>query len=199
MISYISTRRRESTNWVNKYIPNAEIHWLNVPDQLDLTNLQSIYGNNIFENINNCSIPFYLVEKLINIVGDNIIISPSNESHPSHLSTFMLCDLLPNKRIYYSIHGILKKNISREKGIYYYKTNIIGFNFHNYYVVYSEDELKQKNEEFENYYQSQYLDFKRTGLKITNWEHYLSEIPLILGGENEIKILTDKTEENKNA
>lgn len=190
MESYIKTRRGESILWLKENAPKADIHWINIPDQLDINSSNTMYESSIFEEVNNSPILTFLYNKINNIVGDNIIVMPTNEKHPSHSTTFTIGELLKNKKIYYSVHKIMKKTVNLEAGVYYHKVNTLGKTFYSYHVIYSKKELDKKEKEFEKFYHSQYINFKKTGLKFRNYEHYVSETPLSLCGENNFNVLS---------
>ena len=184
MLSYIYIRRKESENWIKSVCSNCDIHYLNLQDGLSLDNIMKGYGNEIFQSVNKATIFEFAQEKLYHIVGNNILLVPNSESHPTHKLTHALCETLPNLKIYYVVHAIFHNTLKSKPGVYYKKLIINQTKYFNYNYIYSDEELIQKRKDFQIYYNSQYEDFLKTGLNIRNWENYISEIPLKLISED---------------
>lgn len=186
MLQYIETRREETKQWLQYVSCQTEIHYLNVPDQVNLTDENNAYLSKIFEKIN-FRTPFeYICEKVSKIVANNIIVVNNYENHPSHKLAYSISQSLLNKKIFYSVHDVLNKTSIKNEGVYYNKIDILEDKYFNYYYVYSEEETLIKQKEFKTFYYSQYKDFLKTKLTIRNWEHYVSEVPLRLTHEDKI-------------
>jgi LmbE family N-acetylglucosaminyl deacetylase len=183
-LRHIKRRRTESYRWINTVCNNCDIHYLNFPDTIDIMK-DHIYGDKIFEQMNGQTIFSYLREKIWKIAGDNIIVCPSPDSHPSRHTAFVLCEMLSNKRIYYSVWDLITKTSDKAPGIHYTKTKMFNEKYFSYIVVLSEKEDQKKRKDFELFYSSQNEFFNKVDIKIRNWEQYISEVPLMLGKEDE--------------
>lgn len=188
MIAYIMTRRLESSVWLETILSNCDLHFLNVPDAVGVQDLYSMYGYDIFTEVNSQTVFDYCSEKLRNIVGDNIVVLPNQERHPSHKLTNYLGETLSNKKVYYSINDDRAIKLTDSPGLYLYKNIIKEQQLYGYYYVYGKEELSQKVIEFKHYYFSQFEDFKKTKMRYRNWENYISEIPLF----QNLKIIEEK-------
>ena len=184
MIDIIQTRRKESETYLKKVAPQAQIIYLNVPDGLNMMNPEHNYGSDIFELVNGQSQFDYLVNRIRYLVGNNTILVPNLEAHPSHTFAYTLCQMLDNKKIYYSIHALMNKNAVKQPGVHVSRIRGLGEQYFNYYYILTDSELLRKKKEFQTYYNSQYLGFMETGLDIKNWESYLSEIPIKLADDD---------------
>ena len=183
-LDYIAIRRAESQAWLSKVAPNAEIHYLHLRDGLGIEDISKSYGHSIFESLNGKTILQAAHEKIVKIVGSNTVLFPNSEPHPSHNLTHFLCEQLSNKRIYYSVHSLFKYNEKRKPGVHYSHIKLHAYKYHSYLYVYSSSDFEEKKKEFQIYYNSQSDVFEKTGLKLTNWETYLSEVPLKLDSED---------------
>jgi len=183
MEMYIKVRREESRLWISEHT-KAEIHYLNVPDNLDIEELNNNKFGKIFKELHNVRPSVYLRNKIEKIIGDDILLVPSAENHPSHLMAFNIAEILRNMKIYYVVHKILTIKMSENYGCYFKKNENFGLTKINYVYVYSDNELLEKRKEFQLYYNSQYNNFLKTGLNIYNWENYLSPIILKLTNED---------------
>lgn len=192
MLTYIQIRRQESANWIKSVCSNCDIHYLNIQDGIGVRDINTLYGAEIFESVNKGSYFEIAQDKLYNIVGEDIILVPNSENHPSHQLSQILCESLPNSKIYYVVHPIFSNKIIAQPGVHYKEIKLSGQKFHNYNYIYSEEELIQKRKEFQIYYTSQYEDFLKTGLNIKNWENYISSVPLKLTDEDKVFKLKDK-------
>lgn len=183
MLHLIITRRKESYNWI-KCKTNAEIHYLNVPDALDITDEEKNYGKKIFESINNNTQFNYLSNKIKKIIGQNILLTPNYDRHPSHILAFSLAQSLNNKKIYYSVQGVLQKDRLEIPGLYFNRIDILGIKYITYCYILNKAEFNAKKKDFQIYYNSQYMNFAETNLNLKNWEYYISEVPLCLARED---------------
>lgn len=194
MVMYINIRREESKLWLKEHT-NAEIHYLNVPDNIEISELDNNKFGRIFKEINNISPSVYIKRKIEKIAGNDIVLVPLAEKHPSHILAFSIGEILTNQKIYYIVHKILEIKMREHHGCYFKNNKIFGLHNTNYVYIYNDQELLQKRKEFQLYYNSQYESFLKTGLNIYNWENYIS--PIILKLINEDNMFKVK-EDNKN-
>jgi hypothetical protein len=186
MPSYIIRRRSESNEWLKNKIPNVQIHYLNIPDGFGLENINNSHFGNAFEQINGKSIITHIVTKLSDIVGSDIILSPSCEKHPSHELAFSMAELLLNQKIYYSVHAILEYNLGNKGGTYINKVKLLGQKLYNYVYVMDKVEYTNKQNEFKDFYSSQNDNFITARMSIKNWENYISPIVLMFSPEDKM-------------
>jgi len=184
LVQYADMRRSESEAWIKNISPYCQIHYLNLPDGMDIIDYAASYPFQIFSLIKDSDPITYVTKKLQKIVGDDIVLVPQAEGHPSHKFAFNLAEMTENKKIYYLVHSLLKKRLKEKAGVYYFKNSLVGKQYFNYFPILSDSELIEKRKEFEVYFPSQIEGFNLSKTAIQNWEGYCSEVPLKLAHED---------------
>jgi len=183
-IQYAKQRRKESTLWLKKNLPHTYIHYVNIPDGFAFSKDKDFIE--IFNQTNDKDIVSFLVDKIKNIVNDDILILPNIDNHSSHILTHQLGMMLDNKKIFYHIHDILSLYVNKPEGIYTKIFKIMKNTFYGYIYVYSDEGWEKRNKEFATHYPSQYASFVKSGMILGNVEYYISAIPLKLYDKNRL-------------
>ena len=180
----IKIRRLESESWICENIPNADIHYLNIPDGIPIEEVNLLYGANIFEKIHKQTILEHTIEKVRKFIANNVIVCPTKEDHPSHSLTTTIAEHFINKKIYYDVHRVMAKRISSKPGLYFKVVETAKGKYYDYFYVLRDREIITKRKEFRKYYNSQYESFLLSNMKLQNLERYLSPLVLKLTDED---------------
>lgn len=172
---YPLLRRAESESWLDYVGYKNDIHYLNYPDNVSPLELFSKYGNELFEKYNGKNRLLYILDEIRDIMGNNIMVIPNREKHPTHLTLNELVGEEPNHMIMYMVHTLWGQK-RPQYGLYKEHSKIEDIDFKVLTYSYSDKEHEQKVKEFKEFYPTQEHDFSVQGMSVPYIEQYVGEL-----------------------